>query len=185
MSDESIVLSPEEEARRLWAGALEAAELAEDLVPLCESIGLGLRAAEIRVVQLLQPVRDRFPATITGLLGMPEPEVDAHRDAIDVPRVMEFLDVIDLLSEASLECVSPELHRGWEDRRFSCRRSRETAQDAVGVVLGPEQQEDLLLLTAYRNRIFRLPPPVMIVPGDVREAFRGLEELMEDLLPDG
>lgn len=184
MSDAPLTLSPEEEARRLWQGALEAHELSDELVPLCESIDLGLRAAEIRVVQLLQPVKDEFPATIASLLEMPHPEVDPRRDAIEVPRALEFLDLVDLLSAESLDCVSPELHRGWEDRRFSCQRSRETAQEAVGVVLDAGRQADFLLLTAYRNRIFRLPPPVQIVPGDIREAFRSLEGLMGELLPD-
>ena len=71
--------------------------------------------------------------------------------------------VLDLLSDDALECVAPGMHRGWEDRRFSCRRSRETASEAVGYRIPPDDREALLLLSAYRNRVFRLPPPVRVV----------------------
>ena len=61
---EVILLGPEEEARRLWDGALLARErAADDLVALCESLDLGLRAAEILTVHRLNPIRDRFAAT--------------------------------------------------------------------------------------------------------------------------
>ncbi len=178
-----IELGPEDEARRLWSGALKAhAAAAEDLVSLCESLDLGLHAAEILVIQLLQPVKDRFPATIGLQLNMPTPEVEPQRDGIHVPNVLQFTDVIDLLSGEELECVSPGMHRGWEDRRFSCRRSRVTAQEAVGVTLSGEDQAQLLLLAAYRNRLFRCPPPVRVVPGEIHAAFQHLERLVEGLL---
>lgn len=121
----TIELGPEDEARRLWGGALEARkDAATDVVPLLESLDLGLHAAEILVIRSLQPVKGDFPATIGLLLNMPSPEVDPYRDAIDAPRVLGFTDAIDLLSAEELVCVSPGMHRGWEDRRFSCRRSR-------------------------------------------------------------
>ncbi|NIN72242.1 MAG: hypothetical protein GTO46_10065 [Gemmatimonadetes bacterium] len=178
-----IELGPEEEARRLWSGALEARKAAaDDVVPLCESLGLGLHAAEILVIRLLQPIKDQFPATIGVQLNMPTPEVDPHRDAITVPKMLEFIDVVDLLSGEELECVSPGLHRGWEDRRFSCRRSRAAAQGAIGLTLSADDQERLLLLAAYRNRLFRSPPPVRLVPGEILSAFQSLERLVEGLL---
>jgi hypothetical protein len=176
-------LGPEDEARRLWKGALEARDAAsEDLVSLCESLDLGLHAAEILVVQLLQPIKDRFPATIGLQLNLPTPEVDPERDGIHVPNVLQFNDVIDLLSGDALSCVSPGLHRGWEDRRFSCQRSRAAAQEAIGITLSADDQDQLLLLAAYRNRLFRCPPPVRVVPGDIQLAFRCLERMVEGLL---
>jgi hypothetical protein len=178
-----IELKPVEEARRLWNGALQARDAAaDDLVSLYESLDLGLHAAEILAIHLLQPIKDDFPATIGVQLNMPMPEVDPHRDGINVPKVLQFTDVIDLLSAEQLECVSPGLHRGWEDRRFSCNRSRVAAQEAIGVTLTADEQIQLLLLAAYRNRLFRCPPPVRVVPGEIRPAFKVLERLVEGLL---
>ena len=178
-----IELGPMDEAMRLWGAAVKAREAAaEDLVSLCESLDLGLHAAEILVIQLLQPVKDNFPATIGVQLSMPMPEVDAHRDGVNVPKVLQFHDVVDLLSAEDLECVSPGLHRGWEDRRFSCRRSRTAAQEAIGVTLSAADQDQLLLLAAYRNRLFRYPPPVRVVPGEILPAFQRLERLMDGLV---
>lgn len=178
-----IELSAEEEARRLWDGAVKArARADDDLVALCESVDLGLRAAELLVGSALEGVKSEFPATIALLLDRPEAEVDAHRDATNVPATLGFTEVLDLLSAGELECVAPGLHRGWEDRRFSCRRSRETAQQAMGVSLDGEARERLLVLTAYRNRLFRSPPPVRVLPGHILDAFGSLEDLMGKLL---
>jgi len=178
-----ITLGPEDEAKRLWDGAVKANEKAAgDLVALCESIDLGLHAAEILVIQRLLPIKDQFPATIGVQLQVPAAEVDAYRDAVNVPNSLDFAEILDLLSEEELECVGPRLHRGWEDRRFSCRRARATAQEAVGVTLASEEREQLLLLAAYRNRIFRYPPPLELVPGDILPAFAALTRLVEGLL---
>jgi hypothetical protein len=177
-----IELGPEEEARRLWEGALEArARAADDLVALCESLDLGLRAAEILTVHRLNPIRDQFPATIGLQLEMPGPEVDRHRDGIQVPKALQFNEAIDLLSDPELTCVSPGMHRGWEDRRFSCRRSRVTAQEVIGVTLNAEEQEQLLTLAAYRNRLFRTPPPVLVRPADIIEAYGALDRMVAGL----
>jgi hypothetical protein len=177
-----IELSSKEEAERLWRGALDALERApEDLVALCEVLDLGLHAAEVLTIHLLYPIKDQFPATIGLQLELPVPEVDVHRDAINVPKALQFTDIVDLLSAEVLECVSPGMHRGWEDRRFSCRRSRVTAQEAIGVSLSAEDQGQLLLLAAYRNRLFRYPPPVRVVPGDILPAFESLERLVTAL----
>jgi len=47
--------------------------------------------------------------------------------------------------------------------------------------LGEEKRKNLILIGAYRNRIFRLPPPVWIIPDEVKGAFPTLIELVEDL----
>ena len=178
-----IELGLEEEAMRLWAGAKSASDEADgDIVALCESLDLGLHAAEIFVISLLQPVRDRFPATIGLQLELPTPEVDPHRDGMTIPHALQFHDLVDLLSGEDLECVSPGMHRGWEDRRFACRRSRVTAQSAIGVTLDASDQSDLLVLAAYRNRLFRYPPPVRIVPGEIAAAYGALDRLVEGLI---
>ncbi len=183
MLPEIIHLGLEDEARRLWTGACRArAAAAEDLVSLCESLDLGLHAAEILVIGLLQPARNEFPATIGLQLELPQPEVVPQRDGMNLPNTLQFHDIVDLLSDERLECVSPGMHRGWEDRRFSCRRSRATAQSAVGLTLGGDQRSQLLLLAAYRNRLFRYPPPVRVVPGDILPAFAALDSLVGSLL---
>ena len=179
---EVIDLSPEEEAKRLWDGALEAHKNAsEDLISLCAALDLGLRSAEILTIQKLQPIKDHFPATIGVLLDTPNPEVDTHRDAISIPNSLQFTDIVDLLSAEELECVSPGMHRGWEDRRFSCRRSRVSAQEATGVTLDANQRDQSLLLSAYRNRIFRYPPPIQVNTKDILVAFESLVRLVEGL----
>ncbi len=178
----TITLDSAEEAARLWRGALAAFEQAEgSLVSLCESLDLGLRAAEILVVERLQPVKEQFPATITLQLQLPTPEVEAYRDAVTVPKSLQITEILDLLSTDGLECVAPRLHRGWEDRRFSCARSRGTAREAVGVTLERQDVDRLLLLAAYRNRLFRYPPPIRIVPAEITAAWPALQGLIERL----
>jgi hypothetical protein len=135
-----------------------------------EFLDLGLRTVEIMVIQRLQQVKDQFPATIALQLETPSPEVNTQRDAINVPNTLQFTDILDLLSDEELDCVSPGMHRGWEDRRFSCRRSRVTAQPAIGVSINATKRDQLLLLAAYRNRIFRYPPPVRRDPWSLRES---------------
>lgn len=180
---DSIVLGPLEEARRLWAAVPELERRASsDVVALCELLDLGLRTAEILVIQCLQGSKALFPATIALQLEMPDPEVDPYRDAVTVPKALQFGDIVDLLSAEDLECVGPRLHRGWEDRRFSCRRSRATAQQALGGFrLDAEQQRKLLLLAAFRNRIFRYSPPVRIAPPAILDAFDVLKLLNDKL----
>lgn len=179
---EVIELGAQEEAVRLWKGAEAAlAQAQEHFVPLCEALDLGLRAAEIMAIQRLRPAAERFPGAITTLLDLPLPDVDPNRDALDVPKALQVLDVVDLLSADDLECVSAEIHRGWEDRHVTCRRSRLVAREVTGVTLERRQRDDLLLLVAYRNRIFRLPPPVHLVPQEVLGAFPSLVELYRAL----
>lgn len=180
--NELAVLEATDEAEWLWKGAVAALERGtQDPVSLSTALDLGLRTAEVLAFEKLQVVRDRFPATIGALLLAPPPEIDVRRDAVETPRVLRFSDVLDLLSEESLDCVGPDLHHGWEDRRFSCRRSRATAQEAIGVRLGGEERGVLLALSACRNRIFRVPPPVRWQPGEIRAAFPTLVSLVERL----
>lgn len=180
--DAAVTLDAEEEAARLWQGAALAFETAgDDLAPLLESLELGLRAAEIFAFQRLEPARGLFPATIGAMLESPPAELDIHRDAIEIPRTLQFTDILDLLSEESLDCVGPELHSGWEDRRFSCRRARTSARQTIGLEIDHREREALLTLSAYRNRVFRLPPPVRLDPGEIRDAFPKLIYLVERL----
>ena len=179
---ETLTLGPGEEARRLWKGAEESREhAAEHFASLCEALDLGVRATLILAVSRLQPVRQEYPGSIAMLLESPAPKVDPIRDAINTPRSLSFLDVLDMLSADELACVSPKLHHGWEDRRCSCIRSRMLAREATGVTLDGEERDSLLLLMAYRNRIFLVPPPVTIVLAEIIAAFPALKRLFERL----
>ena len=180
---EVIVLGLQEEAVRLWRGAQESfREADEDLVALCEALDFGLRAAEDMGIRLLQPVRNKFPSTIALQLELPVAEVEVFRDAIGAARSLVFTELLDLLSDESLDCVAPALHRGWENHAFACRRSRETAQAAIGMTLDASPRQSLLLLSAYRNRIFHYSPPIRIVTGEILRAWSDLVRLMEHLL---
>lgn len=177
-----IELGPAEEAERLWLGSLAAREAADDdLAALFEALELGVRAVEILAMHRLMAVKADFPATIQARLEVPAPEVDPHRDAVAVPNSLDFPSLLDLLSAEELDCVSPGMHRGWEDRRFSCRRSRVTAREALGVTLDHSERERLLVLAAYRNRVFRSPPPLRLVPMEILDSFGALDRLKDAL----
>jgi len=180
---EVIELGLQEEAVRLWRGAQEAFKKAdENLVALCEALDFGLRAAEDLGIHLLQPVRKRFTSSIGLQLELPMAEVEIFRDAIGAAHSLGFTELLDLLSEESLDCVAPGLHRGWENSTYACRRCRETAQQAIGLTLDAGPRRSLLLLSAYRNRIFHYSPPIRIVPGEIVQAYGDLIRLMDHLL---
>ena len=177
-----VLLSPDAEAERLWVGAQEAFRKGrESFAELSKAIDLGVRVVEILTCRCLEGVRNEFPATITAMLESPPPDVDPKRDFLQPPKSLRFIDAIDMLSAADMPCVSPELHRGWEDRVRSCRRSRARAGAAIGVSLDEKQRDALMVIGAYRNRIFLLPPPVRIVADEVLGAFPALVDLVERL----
>lgn len=183
---EPVYLSPDTEAERLWRRAQEALQEArQDIVSLSRAIDLGVRVVEIVTAERLQQVRGEFPTTIASLLEPPPPDVDPERDFLHPPKSLRFIDALDMLSEADLTCIDPQLHHGWEDRIVSCRRSRARAKKATGVSVDKNERDALMLIGAYRNRIFVLPPPVRIVPNEVLDAFPALVELVRRLLPSG
>ena len=180
---ETITLGAHEEARRLWKAAEEAArDASTNLVALCACLDRGIRAAEILAVEALQPVREQFPGSIAVRLEKPDASVDVARDAVEISADVTFAEIVDLLSEEALSCVGPGLHRGCEDRRLSCSRSRATAHGALGITLDAGDRDRLLMLGAYRNRIFRSPPPITLEPAALLEALPALSRLMERLL---
>lgn len=179
---ESVVLTPDAEAARLWRRAEEAFIRAPgSIAQLCEAVDLGVRVVEIGALNKLQSVHDQFPATIGTLLESLPPDIDTMRDLIHPPKSLTYVDVLDLLSARHLACISPQLHRGWEDRRESCMRSREKAFAAIGFSLDEDERKPLMLIGAYRNRLFSLPPPVRVVPSEVVNAFPSLAVLVDRL----
>ena len=182
---EVLTLSPEQEAVRLWEGAeAELSAASKDFVALCEALDLGVRAAQILAILRVRPARDSLPATVAMLLDQPPPEVDPWRDVVHLPKTLQFAEAIDLLSADELECITPHLHHGWEDRMWSCRRARKAARGAAGITLGPSERTQLMVLAAYRNRIFEMSPPVTVDPAAILEAFPALRDLVEQLSRD-
>ena len=169
-------------SRMFWSGALMAFENGRrDPVQQLIAVELGLRAAENEITEILQTRSHEFAATIGLRLERPAAHLYVYRDAVTEPQGVTFTEILDLLSKDDLPCVGPRLHRGWEDRRFACRRSRGVAQEAVGVTLEHEDREQLLLLSACRNRIFRDPPPVRIRTGAVLAGLEPLTRLVDRL----
>ncbi len=181
-SIERVLLSPATEAERLWQGAQEAFGKAGDgIAYLSEAVDLGVRVVEIMVAWRLEPVREEFPTTIASLLEPSPPEVVPSRDFLNAPKSLRFIDVLDLLSNVNLSCISPKLHHGWEDRFASCRRSRVRTEKVTSFSLSEDERDALMLIGAYRNRIFLLPPPVEIITKDVLDAYPTLLALGERL----
>jgi hypothetical protein len=178
----TVRVSPSEEAARLWEGATAMFGRARgDFGALLSALNLGVRAVEIAAIPKLQRVSGSFPATIQAELEAPPEEVDVARDALAAPKSIHFVEVLDLLSDDALDCVGPNLHRGWEDKRPACLRSRKLAREATGARVDASSRKQLLLLAAYRNRLFWLPPPVRVVVPDVISAFPALARLYEGI----
>ncbi len=180
--NEVLELSAADEASRLWEASKEIYHAApQDVSAILESLDLGIRAVEILGFHRIEPVRDKFPATIASHLEPPAPDVEVQRDAVEQPRCLGFRELLDLMSEEELPCVARDMHHGWEDRRCACMRGRALTNEAIGFSVGADDREQLLLLLAYRNRIFRYPPPVRIVVSEVVDSFPRLEELVKKL----
>lgn len=177
-----FTLGPEQEAVRLWEGAeAELKSAPTDFVALCEALDLGIRAAQILAILRVEPARESLPSTVATLLDRPPAKVDPWRDVVHLPKTLQFAEAIDLLSADELECITPHLHHGWEDRTWSCRRARKAARGAAGISLDKEMRDRLMILAAYRNRIFERSPPVEVDPSAIIEAFPALRELVEQL----
>lgn len=180
-SSDGIVLTADGEAERLWRLAEKAFVRAPGSVAeLCDAINLGVRVVEIAVVNRLQHHRNRFPLAVSSLLISPPAEIDLLRDLVYPPRTVGFVDVIDLLSDEPLLCVSPTLHQHCKGDH-ACREARETTREVIGFSLSENERRPLMLIGAYRNRLFFLPPPVRIVPDRAIDAFPSLAVLADRL----
>ena len=171
---------PVETSQLFWNGALHAFDEGQrDPLQLLVAVEFGVRAAEIEATEILHARSQEFAATIGFRLEQPAPHLYVYRDAVMEPHGVTFTEILDLLSKDELPCVGPRLHRGWEDRRFSCARARKTAQAANGVAIDGLWREKLLRIAAYRNRLFRSTPPVHIIPDELLAAYPALVQLVE------
>lgn len=162
--------------------ALERSGAGQSSQPLEQAAGLALamRALQLLCLYRLQPVRESFPATNRALMPVPEPVIEPARDALALPAdFLGAIEIVDLLSEQDLDCVAPQLHRGWQDRRRSCAQARELAAEAFGFSITGDERQALLGALAICNRVFCIPPPVALLPAVVSAAFGPVLGLIE------
>ena len=78
--------------------------------------------------------------------------------------------------------MAPGLHRGWEDRRFSCRRSRVTALEALGVTLTRRGAgASFCSCRPTETGSSGARPLSRVVRGEILDAFPALNRLVESL----
>lgn len=148
------------------------------------ALSMGLRAAQLLAFQLLSGVRDQFPATVQALMSRPQPVLDVHRDAQASPDdTLSLVNILDLLSAEQLLCISPEMHRGWQDKKQSCREARQISREAAGFSLDSLDRAGLLAAVALRNRLLRMPPPAIVDPETVRSTLESVFGLVMRLVP--
>jgi hypothetical protein len=167
------------------AGLASAAELlavTPDAVSRSAGLCLAVRAAELKIVRALQPVVQRYPATIQGHLAGPQSAVVGVPDAfVDPGAVIHLGDLLEMLSDPDLSCVAPRLYRGWQDRNEARRDARGITAGAVGFALGAVERDALLAALAVRNRVMLLPPPVELDVGQIDDALTAVTGLLERL----
>jgi len=177
-----FTLHADEEATRLWQGAQEAyAEAGDRLVALSQCIDLGVRAAELRAIARLREVGEALPQRVRHGLEHEDARIHWYRDALPPEPCFDLRVLLDLVSRPELDCIAPELHGGLGASHFPCERARASAHAALGFSLRGEDRDLLLLLLAYRNRLFRCPPPVEVRKEEVLVAFPALTQLMGSL----
>jgi len=132
----------------------------DDPIDVARAIRLCLRAAQALAFQLFEAVRDDYPVTIQALMATPETGLDVDLDArIDPTELLGFVELLDMLSDSGLSCIAPRLHRGWLDKKQSCREARLVSTGRAGFALTGGEREDLMLGLAVTNRVFVVPPP--------------------------
>jgi hypothetical protein len=156
----------------------------EDPVEVAQAIGVGIRVAHLLAYERIKSLRGEFPASIHAMMDLPEERIDSERDAFTEPLdYIDFVDMLDILSDAQLDCISPHLHRGWQDKAQSCRNARRVAKGAVGFSVGFRFRGGLLAAAAIYNRIFGVPAPVRVSLDETRTAFSSILQLTEALVP--
>ncbi len=144
------------------------------------ALALWMRAAEILLADRLEPVIPRFPATIQAHFTRPDgPTVGAQDAYLDPAAGAGMLDLLELLGETTLSCISPRLYRGWQDRNQARIDARKLACGQVGFALDSGEREGMLAALALRNRLFLAAPPVDLEEArlvDAEAAVRGFVE---------
>ena len=154
----------------------------EDPIDVAQAIRLCLRAAQALAFQLFEVCRDDYPVTIQALMATPEPALDVDLDArIDPTELLGFVELLDMLSDSGLSCVAPRLHRGWLDKKQSCREARHVSTGRAGFTLTGGEREDLMLGLAITNRVFVAPPPFEVEAERWKRALPPMLDLVQRL----
>jgi hypothetical protein len=144
---------------------------------LIMGMGLGLRAAELMATELINQAEIDYPSTIQSLRITPPAAIDYDQDAFsDAAYKLTFMDLMDLFSPENLVCIAPHLHRGWQDKKQSCRQVRSITQDRTGFGIDENLRDKLLKAQAIHNRLFFFPPPLIL---DIQQAKLALDTLVD------
>lgn len=158
---------------------------ATDPLVVGHAVCTSIRIAEIMAIDGLDPVIGQFPATIQERFSRPRhPEVDVPDAFADPAGYLDFLDILEMLSEESLTCISPRLYRGWQDRVQARRDARRITTGTLGFALSAAERDTLLQALALRNRIQLVPPPLTISMDEIRGLFPALAKLIDQLADD-
>jgi hypothetical protein len=148
---------------------------------LATALLLAGRAAQLQLLEAVQREAGGLPAPIQALLALPAPGLAPERDALADPAEALLLeDLIDLVSLEETPCIAPRLHRGWQDRRQSCREARRRCGAAVGLSLDAARRAALLEALALIKRVFQLPPPLALEAAALRRGLTALLELCQE-----
>lgn len=154
----------------------------ESAVEVALALAMAVRSAQLLAFQHLAQVKDRFPAPIQAVLARPEAAVSLDRDLQgSTGDSLSFANILDLLSEKDLPCISMGLHRGWQDKRQSCRQARGVTCTAVGFYLNKEERDHLLMASVLLSRTLEMPLPARVDLDELRGAVRRVLALITRL----
>ena len=144
------------------------------------ALAIWMRAVEIQVSDRLQPVIHRFPATIQGHFTRPDSPIVGAQDAyLDKGAGANMLDILELLGETTLSCISPRLYRGWQDRNQARIDARKITGEVMGFALDAGERDALLAALALRNRVFSVTPPVDVEEAQLEAAVAAVRGLVD------
>lgn len=167
-------LNSEEVLRGLERGGLVASDAP---LELATALLLAGRAAQLQLLGAVRAVKDDLSALIQALLAEPGSALSPERDGLADPAEALLLeDLLDLISVEEAPCIAPRLHRGWQDRRQSCRDARRACTASAGLSVDETRRAALLEGLALIKRVFQLPPPLELDAAALR---RGLTAFLE------
>ncbi len=156
-----------------------------DPVTIGQAVCTAIRVAEMLALHGLDPVVGQYPATIQELFSRPRhPELDVSDAFIDPAGYLDFLDLLEMLSDESLSCISPRLYRGWQDRIQARRDARRITTETLGITLSADERDSLLPALALRNRLQIVPLPLAVSADEIRALFPPLAKLIDQLADD-
>ena len=144
------------------------------------ALAVWMRAVEILIADRLQPVIHRFPATIQEHFERPDSPIVGAQDAYrDEGAGAHMLDLLELLGETTLSCISPRLYRGWQDRNQARIDARKITGEVMGFALDAGERDALLGALALRNRVFSVSPPVDVEEAQLEAAVAAVRGLVD------